>query len=255
MCEDVLGAGVVHPKGQSSSSKDCNFSSGARYMDITEPDLVRAFACAAKVGTGSTDDPEKPMQAMVNAIAPKGEAPTATSASCAATRSSSSPSSPTRTTTPATARRHGRRLEGLADRRQEGRREALVVLGLFGDHDQPNSICPPLKDNASGAEPSPRLRQFVESFGERGVAGSVCAPATRSSSRGRRHHRLHLRRLRPAADVTYSRRHRGPPGHEGDRPQHCRRPRCSVARPQLEHGAVGELHAHTRWARAPRPPA
>ena len=50
------------------------------------------------------------------------------------------------------------------------------MLGLFGDGDDPNGICPPFDpDNSSGAEPSPRLRQFVNSFGERGVAGSVCA--------------------------------------------------------------------------------
>src|SRR5690606_29390755 len=59
-CEDVLGAGVVHPRGTDASNKDCNFSTGARYMDTTEPDLHAAFACAAKVGSGSTEDPERP---------------------------------------------------------------------------------------------------------------------------------------------------------------------------------------------------
>jgi hypothetical protein len=63
------------------------------------------------------------------------------------------------------------------------------VLGLFGDQDKPNFICPPFDpDAASGAEPSPRLRQFVDSFGERGVAGSVCADSYKAVLRrgGRR---------------------------------------------------------------------
>ena len=29
--------------------------------------------------------------------------------------------------------------------------------------------------SSNGAEPSPRLREFVDSFGDHGVAGSVCA--------------------------------------------------------------------------------
>jgi hypothetical protein len=48
------------------------------------------------------------------------------------------------------------------------------VLGLFGDGDLPTGVCPPLTDD-TGAEPSPRLRAFVDLFGDRGVAGSVCA--------------------------------------------------------------------------------
>jgi len=177
MCEDVLGAGVIHPKGQQSSGKACNFTSGARYMDVSEPDLTASFACAAQVGTGSTDDPEKPMQAMVAAVAPKGP-----SADCnlgflrsdailvvtfitdedddAGDGSLGIP--------------EGWKASLVAAKKNDP--TALVVLGLFGDGDQLNSICPPFnEDNASGAEPSPRLRQFVDSFGERGVAGSVCS--------------------------------------------------------------------------------
>ena len=57
-----------------------------------------------------------------------------------------------------------------------GDESAIVVLGLFGDNDEPGAICPPFNpDSASGAEPSPRLREFVDSFGDHGVPGSVCA--------------------------------------------------------------------------------
>ncbi len=177
MCEDVLGAGVTFPKGQSSSKKDCSFASGARYMDVTEPDLTAAFACAAKVGTGSTSDPEKPMQAMINAVQPKGEA-----ADCnyGFLRSDAILVVTFITDEDDNA---GDGSLGTVDgwhaaltAAKKNDETALVVLGLFGDTDKNDAICPPFNEESkSGAEPSPRLRLFVESFGERGIAGSVCA--------------------------------------------------------------------------------
>ncbi len=178
-CEDVLGAGVVDPKGTSSSGPACDFSSGGRYMDVSEPDLAAAFACAAQVGTGSTDDPEKPMQAMVNAVAPNGP-----SADCNLgflrsdailvvtfitdeddNQGDGSLGTP-----------EGWKASLVAAKK--GDPSALAVLGLFGDGDKPDAICPPFNpDNSTGAEPSWRLRMFIDSFGERGVAGSVCAPS------------------------------------------------------------------------------
>jgi hypothetical protein len=176
-CEDVLGAGVTHPRGLQSSSKDCKFSSGARYMDITEPDLTAAFACAAQVGTGSTDDPEKPMEAMVQAVAPTGPA-----AECNAgflrqdailvvtfVTDEDDNFGDGSAGTPA-----GWKASLVAAKK--GDESALVVLGLYGDNDQPGGICGPLVDQ-SGAEPSPRLREFVESFGDHGISGSICAPS------------------------------------------------------------------------------
>ncbi len=59
---------------------------------------------------------------------------------------------------------------------KHGDPSAIVVLGLFGDQDQPGGICAPL-DGGDGAEPSPRLREFVDSWGAQGIAGSVCAPS------------------------------------------------------------------------------
>lgn len=179
MCEDVIGAGVTHPRGENSSSKDCAFTSGARYMDISEPDLTDAFACAARVGTGSTDDPEKPMQAIVNAVAPKGPSadcnlgflrPDAILVVTFITDEDDNPGDGSLGTP------DGWKASLVAAKK--GDESALVVLGLFGDNDQVNSICPPFNpDQATGAEPSARLRQFVTSFGERGVPGSVCAPS------------------------------------------------------------------------------
>lgn len=176
-CEDVLGAGVKHPRGLQSSSKDCNFSSGARYMDITEPDLTAAFACAAQVGTGSTDDPEKPMEAMVQAVASTGPAAACNTGFLREDAilvvtfvtdeddnfGDGSAGNPA-----------GWKASLVAAKK--GDESALVVLGLYGDNDQPGSTCGPLVDQ-SGAEPSPRLREFVDSFGDHGISGSICAPS------------------------------------------------------------------------------
>jgi hypothetical protein len=176
-CEDVMGAGVTYPRGRGASASDCAFSTGARYMDANEPDLPGAFACAAKVGTGSSADTEQPMDAMVAAVSAQGDAATCndgflrddailvvtfiTDEDDAATDGS------------------GGTVAGWKQAlvsAKGGDESAIVVLGLFGDNDQPGAICPPFDpDAASGAEPSPRLREFVESFGDHGVAGSVCA--------------------------------------------------------------------------------
>jgi hypothetical protein len=51
---------------------------------------------------------------------------------------------------------------------KHGDEKAVVVLGLFGDGDPMGGTC-------SGAEASPRLRQFIDSWGDLGFSGSVCA--------------------------------------------------------------------------------
>jgi hypothetical protein len=52
---------------------------------------------------------------------------------------------------------------------KNGDESAIVMLGLFGDDDLPNAIC------NGGAEVSPRLRQFLDSWGDNGFFGSICA--------------------------------------------------------------------------------
>ncbi|MBK8718672.1 MAG: hypothetical protein IPN32_28695 [Deltaproteobacteria bacterium] len=176
-CEDVLGAGVTWPRGAQATNADCAFATGARSTDSDEPDLTAAFECAARVGTGSTEDPEKPMEAMVAAVTPGTPA-----AACNEgfirddailvvtfiTDEDDDPSDGSLGTV------EGWRAALVAAKK--GDEAAVVVLGLFGDGDQNGGIYPPFNpDAASGAEPSPRLRQFVDSWGDRGVAGSVCA--------------------------------------------------------------------------------
>lgn len=176
-CEDVLGAGVVHPRGLDASNQDCGFVGNGRFMTSAEPDLHAAFACAARVGTGSMVDPERPMDAMVRAVSPNSDAATCNAGFLrddailvvtfitdendnAGDGSSGNPAG--WKTALVTAK--------------QGNEAAIVVLGLFGDNDQPGGVCGAF-GGGDGAEPSPRLREFVESFGDHGIAGSVCAPS------------------------------------------------------------------------------
>lgn len=177
-CEDVLGAGVVHPRGSEATNQDCDFASGRRYMDSSEPDLGSAFACAAKVGIGSTSSTERPMEAMVQAATPQTDAFVCNEGFIR--------DDAILVVTFITDEDDG---NGDSSGTVEGWRQALiaakngdesavVVLGLFGDNDMAGSICPPVDDDPDTfeeAEPSERLRNFVNSWGERGFAGSVCA--------------------------------------------------------------------------------
>lgn len=175
-CEDVLGAGITHPTGIDSSNMECNFASGGRYIDQSEPNLTGAFSCAARVGTGSTQDPERPMEAMVAATSPNGDVGACnegfirddailvvTFITDEDDNAGDSAGTPV-----------GWKAALVAAKK--GDENAIVVLGVYGDNDQPNAICAPFDpDSSNGAEPSPRLREFVTSFGERGVSGSVCS--------------------------------------------------------------------------------
>ncbi|MEM6993329.1 MAG: hypothetical protein AAF721_22645 [Myxococcota bacterium] len=60
---------------------------------------------------------------------------------------------------------------------KSGNETAVVVLGLVGDTGEAGAVCPADSvPGGVGAEPSPRLREFVSSFDGRGFLGSVCEP-------------------------------------------------------------------------------
>jgi hypothetical protein len=68
-CNSTLGSGVVHTMASDAPNVPCDFSTGARYMDSTEPDLTAAFQCSAKVGSDG-DGSERQMGALVGALSP-----------------------------------------------------------------------------------------------------------------------------------------------------------------------------------------
>ncbi len=173
-CEDVLGAGVVHPRGTDASNEDCGFTSGGRFIDGSQPDLGAALQCALRVGTSGGQ--ELTGLAVAEALDTMGDAQ---SCNTGFLRDDAllvivfvtdeddgpedSPGVP--------AGWHTRVVAAKG-----GNTDQIFVLGIFGDNMQPNARCTDLKsDPNGGAEDSLRLGQFVEEFGGRGVRGSVCA--------------------------------------------------------------------------------
>ncbi len=159
-CE-IMGAGVTYPRGSDASNLDCDFASGKRYMDSEEPDLQGAFACAATVGTAASGASEQPMGAIVEAVTPGRAAfecnedfirDDAILVVTFITDEDDDSGDGSEGTV------EGWRQALIAAK--NGDEQAVVVLGLFG--------------GGGCGEDSLRLTQFVESWGDRGLQGSVC---------------------------------------------------------------------------------
>ena len=165
-CDGEIGAGKIFREDGTA----CLPEDGPRFMDDDTPDLASEFACVAEVGTFGSGS-EVPMQSMVTAVSDPMNQPGACNESFLRddailvvtfiTDEEDEDKSPG---TPADWH------QGLVDAKG-GNEDAIVVLGLFGDHDKPGGVC----NNLDEAEPAPRLRELVESFDERGFVGSVCA--------------------------------------------------------------------------------
>lgn len=176
-CEADLGAGRI----ESGTGTVCGIANGRRYMDPAQPDLPGAFSCAASVGiTGN--GAELQMEAMVTAISDTMSNPgtcnegflrddallvvtfiTDEEDDLGTDPFGGSVGSP----------------QDWADAliaAKGGDPNAVVVLGLYGDTDQPVPVCSPPDTMGNGAEAGVRLREFVELFGPRGLSGSVCEP-------------------------------------------------------------------------------
>lgn len=70
LCDISIGAGQVAPMGEAASNEDCALAGDARYIQASEPDLLDAFSCIAKVGVDGSDS-ERPMDALVHAVGPE----------------------------------------------------------------------------------------------------------------------------------------------------------------------------------------
>ncbi len=165
-CEEALGAGVGAP----SSSDDCGFTSGGRFIDGTQPDLDSALNCALAVGTGTGSGTELTMQAMVEAV--DGPALTqdcndgflrddallvmvfVTDEDDDAADSSGNPAS----------------WKVQLVNAKGGAEQDIFALGLYGDNEFATPTC------LEEAEYSVRLSSFMGLWGPRGQTGSVCAP-------------------------------------------------------------------------------
>jgi hypothetical protein len=69
-----IGSLVTRTSGPESSNATCGPWDGRRYMDGLDPDLDAAFACAAQVGAGGSDD-ERVMRGLLNAVSTDFNAP------------------------------------------------------------------------------------------------------------------------------------------------------------------------------------
>lgn len=170
VCEDVLGAGVAHPRGMDAANTDCGLG-GQRFTDLSDAGARERVACAARVGTSGGF--ELPMDAVLAAVDPDGDAGACNEGFVRGER-------------PLLVVVVTDEEDGPEDsmgepaqwheRLTESRDGPVFVLGLVGDHGQARSACTGTEpDSPSGAEPSPRLWEFVELFGGRGVLASVCA--------------------------------------------------------------------------------
>lgn len=173
-CDEVLGAGVDHTFGVNSSDQACDFASGARYIDSSEPDLVAAFECAAQLGTSSFAPNERPMESLVLALTPGTDAFTCNQGFLRDEALLVVSFITDEDDDPMDSAGDPAMWQTAVLDAKGGDPDQIAVLGLFGDGDQVGAICDPDPLNG-GAEPSVRLRAFLDLWGPRGIFGSICA--------------------------------------------------------------------------------
>ncbi|MEM6989019.1 MAG: hypothetical protein AAF721_00935 [Myxococcota bacterium] len=190
-CEGTLGAGRV----RSGAGQDCGLVGDTRYATAEQPDLGAAFTCMANRGDGGPGD-ERTMDALLQGVGLQNVV-----GNCNAgfirddailvvtiiTDEEDSPADAPVDTPPLDGScgpidadpnsngEPGQWKQTLVGAKN-GDEASVVVLGLLGDCDIGG--CPGMSaglfGSLSGAEPAPRLRQFVESF-DNGTTGPVCA--------------------------------------------------------------------------------
>jgi hypothetical protein len=172
-CDAELGAGVDHDDTDARNS--CGIVDDKRWFDDSEPDPAATFDCVANLYDGNS--PELTMEGMLTAVSPAlvnaggcNEGFLRDDAVLVVTFISDeedfmdSPGDPSSWHDDLLALKNGNET-------------AVVVLGLLGDTTLPMAVCPPDSvPGSNGGEYSPRLIEFVDSFGARGLWGSVCEP-------------------------------------------------------------------------------
>jgi hypothetical protein len=172
-CDPVLGAGIDHDGTDDRNS--CNIAGGKRWFDDLQPNVANTFGCVANLYDGN--NPEQTMLAVTSALQPalvdpggcndgflRDDAILVVTFISDEEDDTESPGNP--------AQWHDTLLA-----LKQNNETAIVVLGLLGDTGLPNAICPPdSMPGSTGGEYSPRLIEYVDSWGSRGLWGSVCSP-------------------------------------------------------------------------------
>jgi len=171
-CDPVLGAGNDHDDTDARGS--CDLAGGRRWFDDTQPNQGQAFQCIANLYDGNS--PELTMAGMLAALGPGMVGPGGCNEGFLRQEDAvlvvtfisdeeddgDSPGDPQSWHSDLLALKNGNET-------------AVVVLGLLGDTSLPNAVCPPDSiPGSTGGEYSPRLIEFVESWGSMGLWGSVC---------------------------------------------------------------------------------
>lgn len=165
-CDIALGGG----KRTGAAGQDCGIEGPQRYLLDTQTDLEGTFSCLATVGTMGSGD-EQTMGAATEAVttlAAPGECNEGfvrDDAILVVTfMTDEDDGSFIGGGSPGDAAQWKQKLVGA----KRGNENAIVVVGFMGE--TPGVPC-----TNGDADPAPRLREFVDLFGPRGLAGSVCA--------------------------------------------------------------------------------
>ncbi|MDC0718311.1 hypothetical protein [Nannocystis bainbridge] len=176
-CDQVYGRGNIY----GATGNRCPIADERRYMKADQPDLAGTFECVANIGTHGSGA-EKPVLATLEAVSAALNGPGGCDEGFLrddailvviiitdeeddnAIAGEGTPGLPKEWHEQLIAAKHGDT-------------DAVVVLGLVGDGNLSGSVCPPgggPNMDGTGAEPCPRLQEFVDRF-DNGVIGSVCA--------------------------------------------------------------------------------
>lgn len=170
ICDMELGAGVVDPIGPDTPGP-CNFATGARYFDADQPEFASTLACAASVGTGSTTSTEQVGNALASAVSASEPAATCNAgflrpeASLAILFITDEADEAGMDSTGTPAGWYQALLSAKG-----GDPNRLMAAGIIAGT-QPDPTC--LK-NEEPIQPTPRLVDFLEQFGDNGIEGDVC---------------------------------------------------------------------------------
>lgn len=179
-CDYTLGAFIDKPNSNVDPNTSCNFSTDASYMDGDSPAFADEFECAALVGTDG-NPVEQQIGALTEAISPDMNAAGACNEGflrddallvfLAITDEEDDkdlPPAPQGGSLGDPDRWHDAILDA-----KNGKANNAVALALIGGSPK-FADCPDLGGNNQGAEETPRIQEFVESFNINFV-GNVCA--------------------------------------------------------------------------------
>jgi hypothetical protein len=168
-CDATIGAGLT-----GLNDVDCGIDDDRRFLTQDTSDLSLSFSCVASVGIGGFHL-ERVADAMLAAVGPDL---TAEGGCNDAFLREDALLLVTFITDEEDDNSAGDPKDWRAAliEAKGGVEEAIVVLGLIGDPEQKDAVCSSsgTHNSGAGAEAAPRLREFVESFDQQGLLGSVC---------------------------------------------------------------------------------